>query len=122
MNIPAIEPASTRRFFSQYDQLIPAVIGGSGVAMGARPHLTDYLREGVLCAPFGLDMAVKLSSFFVVLRREVAQSDAVRAFVAWLRSEVLRDGELTLSLPRVTGDSPGRRARTSGARTRTRRT
>lgn len=82
MNIPAIEPASTRRFFSQYDQLIPAVIGGSGVAMGARPHLTDYLREGVLCAPFGLDMAVKLSSFFVVLRREVAQSDAVRAFVA----------------------------------------
>lgn len=97
MKIPAVEPASTLQFFSHYDQLIPAVIAGNGVAMGARPHLTQYLRDGLLCAPFGLDMAVNVSTFFVVLRHEVAGSDAVQAFVAWLRSEVRRDGELTLA-------------------------
>jgi DNA-binding transcriptional LysR family regulator len=121
MKIPAIEPASTLRVFSHYDQLIPAAIGGNGVAMGARPHLTHYLRDGVLCAPFGLDMAVNLSTFFIVLRRDVAGSDVVEAFVAWLRSEVRRDSELTLALPRVATRSPGRRAQTSGARTRVRR-
>ncbi len=112
MKIPAIEPASTLRFFSHYDQLIPAAIGGNGVAMGARPHLTHYLRDGVLCAPFGLDMAVNLSTFFIVLRHEVAGSDAVQAFVAWLRSEVRRDGELTLA---------PLRPQASGTRTRARR-
>jgi len=100
MKIPAIEPASTLRFFSHYDQVIPAAIEGSGVAMGARPHLNNYLRDGVLCAPFGLDMAVNLSSFFIVLKRNGGGSDAVQAFVAWLRSEVRRDSELTIAAPR----------------------
>jgi LysR family glycine cleavage system transcriptional activator len=111
MKIPAIEPASTLRFFSHYDQLIPAAIGGNGVAMGARPHLTHYLRDGVLCAPFGLDMAVNLSTFFIVLRRDVAGSDAVQAFVAWLRSEVRRDGEPTLAplRPQASGALRARR-------------
>jgi LysR family glycine cleavage system transcriptional activator len=100
MKIPAIEPASTLRFFSHYDQVIPAAIEGSGVAMGARPHLNNYLRDGVLCAPFGLDMAVNLSSFFIVLKRDGGGNDAVQAFVAWLRSEVRRDSELTIAAPR----------------------
>jgi hypothetical protein len=65
--------------------------------MGARPHLAQYLRDGVLCAPFGLDMAVNVSTFFIVLRHEIAGSEAVLAFVAWLRSEVRRDGELSLA-------------------------
>ena len=116
MKIPAIEPASTLRVFSHYDQLIPAAIGGNGVAMGARPHLTHYLRDGVLCAPFGLDMAANLSTFFIVLRHAVAGSDAVQAFVAWLRSEVRRDGELTFAPPQVATRSPGRRAQASRAR------
>jgi LysR family glycine cleavage system transcriptional activator len=96
MKISPIQPARTLRFFSHYDQVIPAAIEGSGVAMGARPHLTHYLRDGVLCAPFGPNMAVKLSSFFIVLRPDVAGSDSVEAFIAWLRSEVRRDRELML--------------------------
>ena len=103
MKIPAVKPASTLRFFSHYDQVIPAAIEGSGVAMGARPHLNNYLRDGVLCVPFGLDMAVNLSSFFIVLRRDVGGDDAVEKFVAWLQSEVNRDRELTLAPSRRTG-------------------
>ena len=112
MKIPAVEPASTLRFFSHYDQLIPAVIAGNGVAMGARPHLTHYLRDGVLCAPFGLETAVNVSTFFIVVRHAVAGNEAVQAFVAWLRSEVSQDGELPLA---------PRRLQSSGARTRARR-
>jgi LysR family glycine cleavage system transcriptional activator len=112
MKIPAVEPASTLRFFSHYDQLIPAVIAGNGVAMGARPHLTHYLRDGVLCAPFGLETAVNVSTFFIVVRHAAAGNEAVQAFVAWLRSEVSQDGELPLA---------PRRPQPSGARTRARR-
>jgi DNA-binding transcriptional LysR family regulator len=121
MKFPAVKPASTLRF-SHYDQVIPAAIEGSGVAMGARPHLTHHLRDGVLCAPFGPDAVATLGSFFIVLRRNAAGSDAVEAFLEWLRSEVRQDGELTLAPPRVATPSPSARTQASGARTRARRT
>ena len=92
MKLPAVKPASTLRF-SHYDQVIPAALEGSGVAMGAYPHLTHFIRDRVLCAPLGTGMVAKLGSFFVV-KRDAAESDASDAFVAWLRSEVVRDGEL----------------------------
>jgi LysR family transcriptional regulator, glycine cleavage system transcriptional activator len=120
MKLPTVKPASTLRF-SHYDQVIPAAIEGSGVAMGARPHLTHHLRDGVLCAPFGPDAVATLGTFFIVIRPDAARGDAVEAFVAWLRSEVLRDAELTLAPPRVVTRSPSRRAQAPGARTRARR-
>lgn len=121
MKIPEVAPASTLRFFSHYDQVIPAAIEGSGVAMGARPHLNNYLRDGVLCAPFGLHMAVNLSSFFIVRRRNVGGSDAVEAFVAWLRSEVRRDSELTLAPSPLPSRLPARSADGTRGRKRTSR-
>jgi hypothetical protein len=47
--------------------------------------------------------------------------DAVKGFVAWLRSEVRRDGKLTLALPDVADRLPVRRAQSTIARTRARR-
>ena len=116
MKLPAITPASTLRF-SHYDQVIPAAIEGSGVAMGcaaapypppARRHPVRAVRPRVRSPDLG--------SFFIVLRPDVAASDATEAFVAWLRSEVRRDGELTLALPE--GHEP---VRVSEARSRVRR-
>jgi LysR family transcriptional regulator, glycine cleavage system transcriptional activator len=120
MNIRKITPASTLRF-SQYDQWLPAAIEGAGVAVGVLPHLTQQLRDGVLCAPFGLDAIANRGTFFVVLRRDVAERDVVKAFVDWLRSEVRRDGELTLASTRVANRSAARQTQASGARTRARR-
>jgi DNA-binding transcriptional LysR family regulator len=120
LKIPVVTPASTLRF-SHYDQVIPAAIEGSGVAMGARPHLTHHLRDGTLCAPFGPEAVATLGTFFIVLRPSVTPSDATEAFVAWLKSEVRRDSELTLAVPREVHRSAGRRAQTSGARLRARR-
>lgn len=120
MKLPAVKPASTLRF-SHYDQVIPASIDGSGVAMGARPHLTHHLRDGVLCAPFGSGAVATLGSFFVVLRRDLDRSGPTEAFVAWLWSEVRRDAELSLAPPRVSDRSSGRQTQAPGARTRARR-
>jgi DNA-binding transcriptional LysR family regulator len=120
LKIPPVTPASTLRF-SHYDQVIPAAIEGSGVAMGARPHLTHHLRDGTLCAPFGAEAAATLGSFFVVLRPNADSSDATEAFVAWLKSEVRRDGEVTLAVPRKLNRPPSRRVQSSGPHTRARR-
>jgi DNA-binding transcriptional LysR family regulator len=120
LRIPVVTPASTLRF-SHYDQVIPAAIEGSGVAMGARPHLAHHLRDGALCAPFGPEAVATLGTFFIVLRPNVAPSDATEAFVAWLRSEVRRDGELTLAVPRGVNRPADRRVQTSGTRLRARR-
>jgi DNA-binding transcriptional LysR family regulator len=97
--IPVATPRSTLRF-SHYDQVIPAAVEGSGVAMGARPHLAQHLKDGTLCAPFGPDATATLGSFYAVVRPDAAGREAVAAFLAWLRSEVRRDGELKLAVPR----------------------
>jgi LysR family glycine cleavage system transcriptional activator len=52
MQLDHVEPAGILRF-SHYDQLIHAVIAGSGVGMGRHPHSVSPLREGLLVAPFG---------------------------------------------------------------------
>jgi DNA-binding transcriptional LysR family regulator len=120
MKIRAVEPASTLRF-PQFDQVIPAAIEGTGVAMGVLPHLKQQLRNGVLCAPFGRDAIANRGTFFTVLRRNVAGRDAVKAFVVWLRGEVRREGDLQLAPPLEVNRSLAKRPPAPGVRTRTRR-
>jgi DNA-binding transcriptional LysR family regulator len=120
MKIRKTKPASTLQF-PQYDQTITAAIEGSGVAMGVLPHVGQHLREGLLCAPFGGDLMANRGDFFIVIRPDVIERDAVQAFVSWLRSEVRRDGELTLAAPRDISRSSGRRIGASSARLRARR-
>jgi DNA-binding transcriptional LysR family regulator len=92
--------AGTLRF-SHYDQVIQAALEGSGVAIGKRPHLTRHLRDGVLFAPFGREWVAGLGGFDIVVAESMARRDTVDAFVAWLRNEVRRDGELTLESTRT---------------------
>jgi DNA-binding transcriptional LysR family regulator len=120
MHLRPVAPAGTL-YFPQYDQEISAAIEGSGVAMGVLPHILQHLREGVLCGPFGRDAIADWGVFYLVRRRDVAGREAVETFVDWLRSEVRREGELTLPAPRGVNRSPGRRDRTAAARSRARR-
>lgn len=115
--ITPVTPQSTLRF-SHGDQMIAATLDGSGVAMGGRPHLTQQLRDGVLCAPFGPDAVAIVGSFFIIVRPDVAARDTVEAFLAWLRSEARRDGELTLALPRRTNRATTSPAQSSAVRNR----
>lgn len=119
LGIPPIRPVRTVRF-PQYDQVVPAAIEGSGVALGARPHITHQLRDGVLCTPFGTEGIVRFGSFFVVIGRKTAPGDAVDAFIAWLRSEARRDADLVVAVPDTTRRPRAVEARTSFARQRAR--
>jgi LysR family transcriptional regulator, glycine cleavage system transcriptional activator len=113
MKIRAVTPASTLRF-PQYEQWLPAAIEGAGVAIGVLPHVTQQLRDGLLCAPFGRKMIANRGTFFVVLRRDVAERRSVKEFVAWLRREVRSASALSLAPPRE-----GKRSKTrQGTRAR----
>lgn len=120
MKIRPVAPASTLQF-PQYDQVVSAAIEGSGVAMGVLPHAAQYLREGVLCAPFGRDGVAQRGAFYVVCRPDVTGRDAVQAFVAWLWSEVKGEGEVALDPPRAPTPSLAPRAQQSHSRARARR-
>ncbi|HZM33581.1 MAG TPA: LysR substrate-binding domain-containing protein [Burkholderiales bacterium] len=120
MKIRPVAPASTLQF-PQYDQVASAAIEGSGVAMGVLPHVAQYLREGVLCAPFGREGIAQRGKFFIVRRPDVAGRDAVRAFVTWLWSEAKREGEAPLDSPQPYGGTRVPRVRASNARAKTRR-
>jgi LysR family transcriptional regulator, glycine cleavage system transcriptional activator len=108
LKLPAIEPAGTLRF-PQFDQCFPAAIDGAGVAIGVLPHIAQQLRDGVLCAPFGRHAIAIRGAFFVVLRHDMAEREAVKEFVSWLRMEAARDRELTLPSPRTARRSARRR-------------
>ena len=120
MGIEAVAPKSTLHF-PQYDHVIPAAIEGSGVALGAFPHLTQHLRDRTLCAPFGPEAVARLGSFFVVLRHGGPVSDATASLVAWLHSEVRRDGKVTLASPPAAGRSAARSSAAVPLRSRARR-
>jgi DNA-binding transcriptional LysR family regulator len=87
MKIRPVKPASTLQF-PQLDQTVTAAIEGSGVAMAPLPHLGEYLRDRVLCAPFGRELMADRGNFYVVTRSGGGERDSVQRFVAWLRSEV----------------------------------
>jgi DNA-binding transcriptional LysR family regulator len=111
------KPASTL-WFPQYDQLVAAAVEGSGVAMGVWPYLVRHLREGVLCAPFGPEAVAHRGTFFVTRRPAVAGSEAVAAFVDWLKSEARSDGVFTLAPDGVAGRPAGGDPAPARARTR----
>ena len=107
MKIQQTKPASTLQF-PLLDQTITAAVEGSGVAMGALPHVGQHLHDGILCAPFGRDLIADRGNFFIEIRGDIARRDAVQAFVSWLRSEAPRDGESKSAAPHGPGP-PGRR-------------
>jgi len=90
IGIRPVAPAGTMRF-SHYDQVIEAAKEGSGIAIGKWPHLARHLREGTLCAPFGVEGVAHVGDFYLVVARHAAERKDVQAFVAWLRDEVQRD-------------------------------
>jgi DNA-binding transcriptional LysR family regulator len=89
MNIRALRPAGSLRF-SHYDQVIAAAVAGSGVAIGKWPHLATQLQQNTLVAPLGADGIARLGRFHFVTPTS-RRSDAVEAFVAWVRAQAVED-------------------------------
>ncbi len=79
--------------FSHYDQVIEAVIGSAGVALGRHPHITRHLQEGRLVAPFGRDAVVNLGAYHIIRAPGSAGRPLFEDFVAWLHEQVREDAE-----------------------------
>jgi DNA-binding transcriptional LysR family regulator len=91
VNLGRIKPSGTLNF-SHYDQVIQAALEGSGIAIGKRPHLTRYLQQELLCAPFGRDWVATPGSFYLVVAPGALDREPVAAFVTWLRNQVHETG------------------------------
>jgi hypothetical protein len=66
-------------------------------------------------------MIANRGTFFVVLRRDVAERGSVKEFVEWLRHEARSASALSLAPPRETKRSTTRQGAASSARVRARR-
>ena len=76
--------------FSQYDQMIHAVIAGQGVALGRLPLLAELIRTGTLVAPFA-NTIVGTRGYFVLNSKRTTAKPFVADFLAWLLEEAQAD-------------------------------
>jgi DNA-binding transcriptional LysR family regulator len=120
MKLRPVAPASNLRF-PQYDQLVAAAAEGNGVAIGVLPHVMPQLRNGVLCAPFGLEAVARRGTFFLIRRPVSGERDAVQAFASWLWNEVRRDGKFADAPSPPAMRAPRSRARRSIGRAQVKR-
>jgi DNA-binding transcriptional LysR family regulator len=88
-NVRNMKPAGSLRF-SHYDQVIAAALSGGGLAMGKWPHLASQLQQNALVAPLGEAGVARLGRFHIIVGSD-APSDAVEAFLTWLRGEAKED-------------------------------
>lgn len=92
MQLENMVPAGTISF-SQYDQVLSAVLDGSGVALGRLPLVSSHLREGGLETPFS-QASIVTGAWHAVPAPNAVQLPHVRAFLDWLRNEA--DSERSL--------------------------
>jgi LysR family transcriptional regulator, glycine cleavage system transcriptional activator len=84
---PQLKPAGSLRF-SIYDQVVRAVLGGQGVALGRIPMVSELLEAGRLVAPFPKRYDSQRGYYVLVAPRAKSRPDVV-AFVAFLREQAV---------------------------------
>ena len=75
--------------FSGYEQIIPAAIGGHGVALGRSPLMKGLLASGELIAPFARS-ADPARAYFAIVSKTAGSRPEVGAFIGWLKAEAAR--------------------------------
>ena len=76
--------------FSGYEQIIPAAVGGFGVALGRSPLVRKLLASGELVAPFKRS-ADPARGYFAIVSKNSAGRPEVAEFVAWLKEEAKKE-------------------------------
>lgn len=92
-DVEGVDPHHGLRF-DTIQLAMTAAIEGMGVVIGRRPLVDAYLDSGLLVSPFDLSVTSKLA-YWLVYPPRMAQTERLRAFRDWLRSE--------LRLPVLTG-------------------
>ncbi|MGF1730999.1 DNA-binding transcriptional regulator DsdC [Photobacterium kasasachensis] len=73
--------------FDRADLALQAAERGIGVAMGRKSFIAEQFDDERLVAPFAMSVSSPLS-YYIVCRKELAQSPRIVAFADWLRSLV----------------------------------
>jgi len=76
--------------FSGYEQIIPAAVGGFGVALGRSPLVRKLLASGELVAPFKRS-ADPARGYFAIVSKNSAGRPEVADFIAWLKEEAKKE-------------------------------
>jgi LysR family glycine cleavage system transcriptional activator len=85
-------PLSGGLRFSHYDQMIRAAIAGQGVALGRSPLVRQFIKQGLLAAPFE-GRTASSRAYFVLTAAGAGERTVVRRFVAWLEDVTRRERE-----------------------------
>ena len=86
---PGLKPAGALRF-SHYDQVIQAALDGQGLALGRRPLVARWLKDGKLVLPFGRrygSSPADSHAYFIVFAQGARARAEVVAFSGWLREQ-----------------------------------
>lgn len=89
-DMSGIDPARGM-YFNQVHMPTIVALSGLGVDLGRIPMVSEHLRKGTLVAPFDIKVQQAVS-YWLICPRKNAESDAVRAFCAWLHKELELDG------------------------------
>ncbi|MEO5699367.1 MAG: LysR substrate-binding domain-containing protein [Casimicrobiaceae bacterium] len=87
--VPDLVPSGNLRF-SQYDQLLQAVLDGQGVGLGRTPLIDRFIKSGALVTPFPRRYDVP-RAYFAVAAAHAALRPEVKAFLDWITAEASRD-------------------------------
>jgi LysR family glycine cleavage system transcriptional activator len=79
------QPERTRSF-GQSNMVIQAAIEGVGVALGRGPLVINALCDGRLVRPFSQTAQSQLK-YWLVYARALKETDKIRLFIDWIRSE-----------------------------------
>jgi DNA-binding transcriptional LysR family regulator len=78
--------------YDQYDQVLHAALHGQGVAIGRRSLVASLIGEGRLVGLFGEGASIPRSLHAIYAPGAERRPEA-RAFVAWVKEEIGRDGK-----------------------------
>jgi DNA-binding transcriptional LysR family regulator len=83
-----LQPAANLRF-TNYSEVMSAVLAGQGVALGRSPLVREALREGTLAAPFRREAASSRAYFLIAAKDAMQRPEAAR-FADWVKREAKR--------------------------------
>jgi DNA-binding transcriptional LysR family regulator len=78
--------------YDQYDQVVQAALHGQGIALGRRSVVSTFIDDGRLVGLFGDGASIPRALHAVYATGAEGRPEA-RAFVAWVREELGRDGQ-----------------------------
>lgn len=98
-----VDPTTGEQYDS-YDLAMNTAMQGQGIALGMEPFVTRDLDAGLLVEPFPSRRIYTEGSWYLVCRREKAQTEKISVFRDWLLHEIACDTSMPPMRPEPDAD------------------